>query len=327
VSIVVVTGARGYIARALARLLANKGYSLRLVSRASIAFFTARADATVEYLQNDLCDEESWHTLLRGADAVVHLSSRTDLQAAETNPTEDRIFNVEPVRVLARAAERCGRAVPVIFASSTSIAGTAHSNLVNEQTLDRPCSVYDRHKLECETILQEATKRRVLRACSLRLATVYGYGNGIGSVNPNRGVLNTMMYRAVNGQPLTLYGDGSPIRDFTHVNDVCNAFHLALAKQAVCDGGHYIVATGRGHTLAEAFRFIKQEAQRLIGRDIEIRHIAEPAHLHPIERSNFVGDASAFQRLTAWRADIDLRSGIRDCLQQLVANAAIAGAG
>jgi len=311
VSIVVVTGARGYIARALARLLANKGYSLRLVSR----------------VQNDLCDEESWHTLLRGADAVVHLSSRTDLQAAETNPTEDRIFNVEPVRVLARAAERCGRAVPVIFASSTSIAGTAHSNPVNEQTLDRPCSVYDRHKLECETILQEATKRRVLRACSLRLATVYGYGNGIGSVNPNRGVLNTMMYRAVNGQPLTLYGDGSPIRDFTHVNDVCNAFHLALAKQAVCDGGHYIVATGRGHTLAEAFRFIKQEAQRLIGRDIEIRHIAEPAHLHPIERSNFVGDASAFQRLTAWRADIDLRSGIRDCLQQLVANAAIAGAG
>jgi nucleoside-diphosphate-sugar epimerase len=324
---VVITGARGYIGRALAQSLASQGYALRLVSREAIASFRGRAEATIEHVQADLCDEKNWCTLLQGADAVIHLSYRTDLRAAEANPAGDRVINVEPVRALVSAAERYGTAMPVIFASSTSIAGTTHPNPVNEQTPDCPSSVYDRHKLECETILREATRRCVVRACSLRLATIYGYGDGVGSVNPNRGVLNIMINRAINGEPLTLYGDGSPIRDFTHLNDVCNAFRLALAKQAVCDGRHYIIATGRGYTLAEAFGFVKKEAQRMIGREVEIRQIAEPAHLHPIERSNFVGDASAFQRLTHWRADIDLGSGIRDYLQQLVANAAIVGVG
>ena len=323
---IVITGARGYIGRALAQSLASRAYTLRLVSRAATTSFRGQADVTIEHMQADLCDEENWGALVKGADAVVHLSCRTDLRAAEANPADDRIINVEPVRALVCAAERCGTAVPVIFAGSTSIAGTAHSNPVNEQTPDRPCSAYDRHKLECEVILREATWRRVLRACSLRLATVYGYGDGIGSTNPNRGILNGMLHRAMNGQPLTLYGDGSPIRDFTHVNDVCNAFRLALAEQAVCDGGHYIIATGCGYTLAEVFRLVKKEARRMIGREVEIRQIAEPADRHPIERSSFVGDASTFRRLTGWRADIDLGSGIRDYLRRLVANAAATGA-
>ncbi len=323
---IVITGARGYIGRALARMLANKGCALRLVSRAAVTSFVGRTDRTIEHVQAELCDEDDWRTLLMGTDAVVHLSSRTDLHAAEADPPADSAINVEPVRALVRAAVRCRTAIPVIFASSTSIAGAAHANPVNEQTPDRPCSVYDRHKLDCETILREATRRGILRACSLRLATVYGYGDGFGSINPNRGVLNTMIQRAINGQPLTLYCNGAPVRDFTHVHDVCAAFTLALAEHAViCEGGHYIVATGRGYSLAEAFACVAQEASRVAQRNVEVHHVIEPAGLHPIERSNFVGDATVFQNLTGWRAQVDLRSGIRDYFERLVSHAKAAG--
>lgn len=322
----VITGARGYIGRALAKSLATQGHALRLVSRPGIASNHNEASTLVENVQANLRDDENWRVLLDDADAIVHLSARTDLKAAEDDPDADRVLNVEPVRALVRAAERCRTAIPVIFASSTSIAGDAHANPVNEGTPDRPCTVYDRHKLECEIILREATRRGILRACSLRLATVYGYGEGIGSTNANRGVLNIMIRRAIDGRPLTLYGDGSPVRDFTHIDDICNAFRRAVGEPDICNGRHYIVATGRGHTLAEAFRCVAQEACRVTGRKVEICHVPEPPELHPIERSNFVGDASRFGRLTGWRADIDLESGVRDQLQRLVANAAIAGA-
>jgi nucleoside-diphosphate-sugar epimerase len=137
---IVITGARGYIGRALVGSLANQGYGLRLVSRAVVTSFAGRTDAAIEHVQADLCNEENWRTLLMGADAVVHLSSRTDLHAAEADPPADSAINVEPVRSLVRAAARCGTAILVIFASSTSIAGAPHANLVNEQTPDCPCS-------------------------------------------------------------------------------------------------------------------------------------------------------------------------------------------
>jgi hypothetical protein len=51
-----------------------------------------------------------------------------------------------------------------------------------------------------ETTALPRHRCRIVRACSLRLATVYGYGDGIGSTNPNRGVLNNIIQRAIKGQ-------------------------------------------------------------------------------------------------------------------------------
>ena len=323
-SMIVITGARGYIGSALAEKLAGDGHALRLVSRSPEApRSTSTHMANIEYCAADLRKPQDWSRLLDGVDAVVHLSSRTDLRAAEADPAGDRVINIEPVRSLVRAAERLNVAAPVIFASSTSIVGDPHLNPVSEDAPDRPSSVYDHHKLECEIMLRDATRRGVLRACNLRLSTVYGYG--VESANPNRGILNAMTRRAIRGEPLTLYGDGSYIRDFTRVDDVCNAIRLAMASPSVCNGKHYVIATGRGCTLAEAFGCIAQEAYRVTGRNIEIRHIPEPPDLHPIERTNFVGDASLFQKLTGWRPRIDLQSGIHDHFERLAAHLQAAG--
>ena len=224
---IVVTGARGYIGSALVKSLADQGNALRLVSRSAVKP-SGGPIKHAEYVQADLREEESWRNLLRGADAVVHLSSRTDLHAAEADPPGDRALNVEPIRALVRAAERNGTTLRVVFASSTTVVGDTNINPVNEQTPDRPCSVYDCHKLECEIMLRDATHRGVLQACSLRLSTVYGYGNGVGSINPNRGILNAVMRGAANGQPPMIYGDGKYLRDYIFVGDVVDAFCRAL---------------------------------------------------------------------------------------------------
>ena len=323
---IVVTGARGYIGSALVKPLADRGNALRLISRSAVTP-SGEPIKHAEYVQADLREEESWRNLLQGADAVVHLSSRTDLHAAEVDPAGDRALNVEPIRALVRAAERNGTILRVVFASSTTVVGDTNINPVNEKTPDRPCSVYDRHKLECEIMLRDATHRGVLQACSLRLSTVYGYGNGVGSINPNRGILNAVIRGAVNGQPPTIYGDGQYLRDYIFVGDVVDAFCRAVESERVCDGGDYVIATGRGCTLADAFKCVAQEACRVTGRKVEIRYVPEPPDLHPIQRRSFVGDLSMFQRLTGWRPLVDLQYGIRDYFERLVAASQAAGAG
>jgi len=273
----------------------------------------------------DLRDPQNWSRLLPRADAVVHLSWRTDLRAAEADPQEDRQLNVEPVRALIRAARNFDRPVPVIFASTVTVVGHAPPIPSSEQTPDQPCTVYDRHKLECEALLRDATRAGFVCACSLRLANVYGYGSGVASTNFNRGILNEIMRRAGRGENLTLYGKGAYVRDFIFIGDVVDAFCRALSSSQILNGGHYVIASGRGHTLAQAFELVAQEAVHCTGRAVEIRHVPEPPDLYPIERRNFVGDSTLFQKLTGWRAEVDLRSGIRDYFQRNLAASPAAG--
>lgn len=316
---VVITGARGYVGAALAWRLAREGTALRLVSR---SWSTARPDTdpdvnkecqgNIERVSADLRDERAWSGLLNGADTIIHLSSRTDLRAAEANPGEDEHINIDPVRALVRAAERSGARPLVIFASTVTIVGAQPPMPVDETTPDDPCSVYDRHKLVCEAVLRDAARRRILRACTLRLANVYGFGGD--SVNSNRGILNTMMKRAAAGKPLIVYAGGMYVRDFIHLHDVVEAFVAAMKLDQACEGEHYVIATGRGHSLAQVFRLVAEEASRLTGRRVEIHQIPEPPDLHSIERRSFVGNPRFFSGRTGWNPRVELAAGIRDYL-------------
>jgi len=305
--LVVVTGARGYIASVLARRLSDRGHALRLVSR-PLKKGRIATDLRIESLEADLGDENAWLSLMHGADAIIHLSSRTDLRAAEVDPDGDDVINVQPIRALVRAAAKASFAPKVVFASTVTIVGTTHDNPVDERTLDHACSVYDRHKLASEMILREATMQGHLSACSLRLSNVYGLGGA--SANANRGILNIMLQRAAAGEVLTLFGKGDYIRDFIHVDDVVDAFTAAVERDEVGGGNHYVISTGQGHTLAEAYRLIAEQAFAATGRRIEIQRVAEPPDLHPIERRNFIGNSSLFRRLTGWQPRISLEQGI-----------------
>jgi nucleoside-diphosphate-sugar epimerase len=303
VSTVVVTGARGYIGSALSERLLAEGHAVKRVSRPGDAF-------NRDYVQADLRDAAAWAKLIDGAAAIVHLSSRTDLRGAEADPAGDEDINIAPIKALVRAAEKNGSRPKMIFASTVTIVGTQNENPVDERAPDHPCSVYDRHKLACETILREAAVRGDLRACSLRLSNVYGYGRS--SVNSNRGILNAMMKRAAAGEALSVYGDGGYIRDFTHLDDVVAAFCAAVASDSIGDGRHFVIATGEGHSLKEAFSMVADEALARSGHRPEIRHVPEPADLQPIERRNFIGDSRRFQTTTGWRPKFGLKAGIRD---------------
>jgi UDP-glucose 4-epimerase len=312
---IVVTGASGYIGAALVPRLRAGGYDTRVVLHAD----KARV-ASNESVVADLRRPDDWQEVLAGAAGVVHLASRTDLRTAEADIAADEEINVQPVRALIDALKALGARLPVVFASTVTVFGDNPPQPCNETAPDNPLSVYDRHKLACELLLKDATAGGVLSACTLRLANVYGRAKdvpGTSSTNSNRGILNAMMARAARGEGLTVYGAGEYIRDFVHINDVVTAFSAALANPRVQDGASYIIASGEGNSLKDAFALVAREAKALTGVAVDVRHVAEPADLHQSERRNFIGSSRLFESKTGWKHEIDLESGVRHCLREL----------
>lgn len=316
---IVITGASGYIGSALAQRLLAEGHTLRLVSRNHDRFEAPSAGGASEHVVSDLSDAAAWLDVLNDADSVVHLSWRTSLRAAESDPIEDERLNVRPVRTLIEAVKTSGRPVDVVFASTVTVIGDKHELPATDDTPDCPISVYDRHKLVCERLLANATHEGLMRACSLRLSNVYGRGRD--SVNSERGILNIMIRRAAAGNPVTIYGNGEYVRDFVHLHDVIDAFEVAISSRDARDGRAYMIGTGEGRTIADVFSAVAAEASRLSGKAVAVEFVDEPADLHPIERRNFTGRSALFHARTGWTARTDMMEAIRSDIQHALAGA------
>ena len=121
-----------------------------------------------------------------------------------------------------------------------------------------------------------------------------------------------MLKRAGHGEPLTVFGEGRYVRDFVHLDDVVAAICAALGSEQARDGRHYVVASGRGVSFADAIGLVASAAFRHTGQTVEVRHVPEPDDLHPIERRSFVGNSALFASATGWQPRIGLEAGIED---------------
>ena len=100
------------------------------------------------------------------------------------------------------------------------------------------------------------------------------------------------------------------LRDYLFIEDATRAFLTAGAHIGRLSGGHFVVGTGKGHTLRQAFGLVAARAALRTGKRATLRRVRAPRSGSPIAARNFVADPSAFRRATGWRAATGLRDGI-----------------
>ncbi|MBI4314142.1 MAG: NAD-dependent epimerase/dehydratase family protein [Candidatus Omnitrophica bacterium] len=264
--------------------------------------------------REDLAHLPAWRRALDGVDVVFHFAAQTSAARAAENPPEDYNANVLPMVRLLEACRLDGRAPIILFAGTATEAGLSAAVPVNETEPDNPATVYDFHKWMAEQHLKRSVQDRVVRGATLRLTNVYGPGPAAG--NPDRGVINRMIANALKGLPLTLYGQGDFVRDYLYVEDAVYAFLAAGAQADRLDGGHFVIGSGAGCTVAEAFDLVASQVGSITGRGIErgrpveVKQVEPPRPMSPIEMRNFVADSRSFSQATGWLAATSLGEGI-----------------
>ncbi len=196
---VVILGARGFIAGALARRLASEGQEVLAVSSGAL----------------DLADPESGRRLaelLRDGDAVVATAALTPERGRDTATLIRNLRMAESIAA-AIAARSLGH---VIYFSSDSVYGGAAS-VISEATPAAPADLYGLMHRAREIALKEASDRAKVPFCILRPCAVYGPGDTHNSYGPNR-----FIREALKGGRIQVFGLGEETRDHVFIDDVAD---------------------------------------------------------------------------------------------------------
>jgi nucleoside-diphosphate-sugar epimerase len=315
--LVVVLGASGYVGSVVAGLLCDRPVRLRAVARRPyVPPEPARAD--VEVLTADITDRDQLRRAVAGADVVVHLAKHSGTwRDAEHDPATARV-NVDAVeRLVDLLATGGSRAPLVVFAGAASQIGRTPDRPIDGSEPDWPETAYDRQKLAAERLLLRASAEGVLRGLSLRLPTVFGLSPL--SRAPDVGVVSLMIHRALTGEPITMWHDGTVARDVTYVEDVAAAFLAALDRPDLLVDRHWLIGSGRGDRLGDVFRTVAESVAAHTGRPpVPVVSVAPPAGAPATDFLNVFIDPSRFESATGWSARVPVADGVDRTVEALV---------
>jgi UDP-glucose 4-epimerase len=217
--VVLVTGGSGFIGSHIVDRLVQSGHSVRVFDKAK----PLRED--VEWHKGDVLNERDLLDAMTDSEYVMHLAAVADVNIALQQP--ELCLQVNELGTLNLLKAASSKEVDrVILASSTWVYGRAEGEVTEETPLPPPDNVYTKTKIGQEHLVQSWNKVNGLPFTILRYDIPYGP-----RMRGNMAIA-AFTRKALRGEAITLFGDGSQGRCFIHVEDLAEGNLAALKAEA-----------------------------------------------------------------------------------------------
>lgn len=311
-----VTGAHGFVASHLVRALLRRGDAVRVLDRpdprtadvggerlSGLDLLGLRDE--VDLAEGDLRDADSVTAAVAGCDSVFHLAAQTIVGVARKSPLETLEVNVRGAWNVFEAC-RAHDVARVVFASSDKAYGASPELPYREDFPLRAAYPYDASKAAADIIARSYAHAYELPLAVTRFANIYGGGD----LNFSRLIPETAI-AVLDGRPPVIRSDGSPERDFLHVDDAVSAY---LAIEETLDGGGargeaFNAGGERPHSVREVVDLIATAA----GTGVEPEYLGTGTPDGEIDRQYV--DSSKLRSLTDWAPKVALANGVRETLE------------
>ncbi len=306
-----ITGGLGFIGSNLARQLVSGENSVVLVDSLIPEYGgnlenIAGIEDAVQVNISDIRDPHAIRHLVDGVDVIFNLAGQTSHLDSMTDPQVDLAINVGAQLSILEACRVVNPSVRIVFAGTRQIYGRPMYLPVDEDHPIRPVDVNGIHKVAGEW--HHLLYQRVygLRASALRLTNTYGARMRVKDARQT--FLGVWIRNVLTGEPLKVFGDGTQLRDFNHVDDVVDALLLA----ASCDE-----AIGKTYNLGSSEVISLLELAQLLtslipGSTSEL--IPFPDDRKAIDIGDYYADFGLIQRELGWQPQVKLVDGLKSTL-------------
>lgn len=294
---VLITGGNGFVGQWLTRAMLQKGWTVYpgvIDWPPHASLLTAEERAAVKWTMLDIRSDDEIARAVDAAapDYVVHLAGIAF--APEANASPVRAFEINALgvmRLLNRLLAAGASKTKVLVVGSAEEYGQQQPDAypISEKATLRPLTPYAVAKAAQEMIALQHCRATGMDIVCTRSFNHSGVGHGESYLMPT--LVRRVAELPRSGGMLRI-GNGTVVRDYSHVADVVNAYMLLLDKGVA--GEAYNVCSGKGTTVLEL-------AQRVLKRSGVTAEISsDPTLLRPIDVPVLVGDNSKLRTATPW---------------------------
>lgn len=227
---ILITGAAGFIGSHVSEAFVKAGYNVAALDNL-VRGKRENVPKDATFFDIDIRDDSIFSLLKeQQPEVVLHLAAQADAAVSLNDLRSDADVNIMGTLNLLEAC-RAARVRRVVYASSAAVYGEPLYLPVDEEHTVVPIVPYGASKYVPELYLKLYSQLYGLEYVVLRLANVYGPGQGTGGEG---GVVSVFLDRLTKGDNPVIFGDGEQTRDFVYVKDVAEAFLLAVDSS--CNG-------------------------------------------------------------------------------------------
>jgi UDP-glucose 4-epimerase len=269
---IVIFGADGFIGKHLVNALAKTADN-DIFAFDRFPDYQIKSEHAFEALNNvtvipgNFFNRDEVSKVLIDTDYVFHLISTTNPASSNADPFIDVDTNVRASIELFQLCVEHGIKKVIFPSSGGTVYGDIVSDKIDERTAPAPRSPYGIGKLTIEHFLRYFKSTANLNYIVYRIANPYGPGQNIYG---KQGVIPIFMHRFLTKEPLSIFGDGSMIRDYIYIDDMVNMMVGSFAKDNRYS--EYNLGSGQGYSVNELIEAMEECA----GFTIEKRTLVTP---------------------------------------------------
>jgi CDP-paratose 2-epimerase len=328
----VIFGGAGFIGSNVANRLLSEGRRVLIFDsmarqgvERNVAWLESRHGDLLRVQVGDVRDAKAVRRVVRGAGQVFHFAAQVAVTTSLVDPVDDFEVNARGTLNVLEAIREQDVRPSLLFTSTNKVYGGLH---------DVALELRDRRYRPKNPALRSIDESRPLdfespygcsKGCADQYVLDYARSYGIPAVvfrmsciygprqfgTEDQGWVAHFLIRALEGEPITLYGDGMQVRDILFVDDLVDAFLLAQSKMDEVSGQAFNMGGGPQRTVS---------LLELLDRIEKLRGGRTPLRFEdwrPGDQRYYVSDTSKFEAATGWRARVPVDEGIARLWQWL----------
>jgi CDP-paratose 2-epimerase len=330
---VLVTGGAGFIGCNWALKLMGMGHEVSILDNLSrkgskLNLEWLRNQGNFDFIQADVRDTEAVNRAVQSQEAIYHLAGQVAVTTSVENPREDFEVNAGGTLNIIEAARLSGSNPIVVYASTNKVYGGMENVNVREDT-SRYCYVnlpdgiseaqpldfhspYGCSKGTGDQYVRDYARIYGMRTVVFRQSCIYGVRQfGV----EDQGWLAHFAIATAKNRTITIYGDGKQVRDLLWIDDLLNAYTIALTHPEKITGKIFNLGGGPSFALS-IWMELKPKLEKLAGHDIQVEY--KP--WRPGDQKVYISDIRKAAKELNWKPTVSPEAGVGKIWSWIKAN-------